>query len=152
VLLGALAKELGGKRAQRVAAAPKATPAAPVEIARRAEPAPQAGGAPVLSSYANQQRMWPILGRFAARLDEQLSAMDQAYSALDFPQLASLAHWLKGAGGTVGYHAFTEPARTLETCAKAGDGPGAEAALRELHHLGSRLEVPGEKQAAPAAA
>ncbi|MGB8435914.1 MAG: Hpt domain-containing protein, partial [Burkholderiales bacterium] len=59
---------------------------------------------------------------------------------------------LKGAGGTVGYHAFTEPARVLETCAKAGDGPGASAALRELHHLGSRLEVPGASQATPVAA
>jgi HPt (histidine-containing phosphotransfer) domain-containing protein len=96
--------------------------------------------------------MWPILGRFAARLDEQLKAMDEAYSALDFPQLASLAHWLKGAGGTVGYHAFTEPARTLEERAKAGDGPAAAAALRELHHLGSRLVVPGESQATSAAA
>jgi PAS domain S-box-containing protein len=159
VLLGAIAEKVGGKRVHdEPAAAPTAspTPAAsqpiPVEIAKRAEAAPRADDSPVLSSYANQQRMWPILGRFAARLDDQLKAMDQAYSALDFPELASLAHWLKGAGGTVGYHAFTEPARTLESCAKAGDGPGAAAALRELHHLGSRLEVPGEKQVAPAAA
>lgn len=164
VLLGALAEKLGGKRVQgepaaRQALAPQPTPVrpvaaqpTPVEVATRAAAASPAEGAPVLSSYASQQRMWPILGRFAARLDEQLTAMDQAYSALDFPNLAALAHWLKGAGGTVGYHAFTEPARTLEMCAKAGDGPGANAALRELHHLAERLEVPGEKEAAPAAA
>ena len=159
VLLGAIAEKVGGRRVHgEPAASPTTspTPAAsqpiPVEVAKRAEAAPRADDAPILSSYANQQRMWPILGRFAARLDDQLKAMDQAYSALDFPELASLAHWLKGAGGTVGYHAFTEPARTLESCAKAGDGPGAAAALRELHHLGSRLEVPGEKQVAPAAA
>ena len=96
--------------------------------------------------------MWPIMAKFAARLEEQLEAMDQAYSALDFPNLAALAHWLKGAGGTVGYHAFTEPARTLEMCAKAGDGPGADAALRELHHLAGRLVVPGQTHSAPAAA
>jgi len=164
VLLGALAEKLGGKRVHGEPAAPQplaSQPApirpttaqpTPVEAARRTATAASAEGAPVLSSYANQQRMWPILGRFAARLDEQLTAMDQAYSELDFPNLAALAHWLKGAGGTVGYHAFTEPARTLETCAKAGDGPGANAALRELHHLAERLEVPGEEQAAPAAA
>jgi CheY-like chemotaxis protein len=159
VLLGALAEKLGGKRVQgkpsapRIAAQlPTTQQATPVAVASRAEAATPTDAAPVLSSYANQQRMWPILGRFASRLDEQLNAMDEAYSALDFPQLASLAHWLKGAGGTVGYHAFTEPARVLETCAKAGDGPGASAALRELHHLGSRLEVPGANQATPAAA
>jgi PAS domain S-box-containing protein len=159
VLLGALAEKLGGRRvhgkpsAPRIAAQqPTTQQPTPVAVASRAEAATPADNAPVLSSYANQQRMWPILGRFAARLDEQLNAMDEAYSALDFPLLASLAHWLKGAGGTVGYHAFTEPARTLETCAKGGDGPGASAALRELHHLASRLEVPGARQATPAAA
>ncbi len=165
VLLGALAEKLGGKRvhgepvARRPAAPQSAAPKsaapvkpAPVAIAQRADTAPRASDAPVLSSYANQERMWSILGRFAARLDEQLAAMDQTYAALDFPALASLAHWLKGAGGTVGYHAFTDPARTLEDCAKAGDGPGAGAALRELHHLAGRLVVPGEKQAATAAA
>jgi CheY-like chemotaxis protein len=159
LLLGALAEKLGGKRVHGKPAAPRlaaqqpitAQPT-PVAVARRAEVTTPMESAPVLSSYANQQRMWPILGRFAARLDEQLKAMDEAYSALDFPQLASLAHWLKGAGGTVGYHAFTEPARTLEERAKAGDGPAAAAALRELHHLGSRLVVPGESQATSAAA
>jgi PAS domain S-box-containing protein len=159
VLLGALAEKLGGKRvhgepiaAQTAPVRPAGARPAPVEVASRAEPAHRAGDAPVVSSYANQQRMWSIMAKFAVRLAEQLEAMDQAYSALDFPNLAALAHWLKGAGGTVGYHAFTEPARTLETCAKAGDGPGADAALRELHHLAGRLVVPGQTQTAGAAA
>jgi len=164
VLLGALAEKLGGKRVEGERAAPRPAAPEPAPVPpRTAQPTPVAAaarahttvrtdGAPVLSSYASQQRMWPILGRFAARLTEQLEAMDQAYSALDFKELAALAHWLKGAGGTVGYHAFTEPARTLESCAKAGDGPGADAALRELHHLAARLVVPGEEQAASAAA
>jgi PAS domain S-box-containing protein len=154
VLLGALAEKLGGKRVHDDPAAPP--PVAPVRpLAAQSAPAEanhRGDGAPVVSSYANQQRMWPIMAKFAVRLDEQLEAMDQAYSALDFPNLAALAHWLKGAGGTVGYHAFTEPARTLEMCAKAGDGPGADAALRELHHLAGRLVVPGQAQAAGAAA
>jgi len=157
VLLGALAEKLGGRRVEGERAAPRSVASRPAPAAapapiRRAEPAVATDGAPIVSSYANQQRLWPAIGKFATRLDEQLGAMDQAYSALDFKELAALAHWLKGAGGTVGYHAFTEPARTLETCAKAGDGPGAAAALRELHHLGSRIEVPGGRQTAPAAA
>ena len=35
-------------------------------------------------------------------------------------ELASLAHWLKGSGGTVGYDDFTEPATELEAHAKNG--------------------------------
>ena len=159
VLLGVLAEKLGGRRMQGEPAPSRPAPArpavaqpTPVQVASRVEAATGPAGAPVVSSYANQQRMWPIMAKFAARLEEQLEAMDQAYSALDFPNLAALAHWLKGAGGTVGYHAFTEPARTLEMCAKAGDGPGADAALRELHHLAGRLVVPGQTHSAPAAA
>jgi hypothetical protein len=47
----------------------------------------------------------------------------------------------------VGYDAFTEPARTLEHCAKAGDGAGSRAALDELHGLAKRLVVPDEEAA-----
>jgi PAS domain S-box-containing protein len=170
VLLGALAEKLGGKRVPGPRSAPVPA-AAPASAPRQATPQPTAprpavsppaqasaaagsvapgpagrkvDGSPVVSSYANQPRMWPILGRFAARLQEQLLAMDRAYAADNFPELAGLAHWLKGAGGTVGYHAFTEPARTLETCAKGGDGQGAGTALRELRHLADRLVVPEE--------
>jgi HPt (histidine-containing phosphotransfer) domain-containing protein len=92
--------------------------------------------------------MVPIIRKFGARLDAQLAAMDAALAAGDLTELAALAHWLKGAGGTVGYHAFTEPARTLETEAKAGDGKAAGAALRELRHLAGRLVVPAAPPAA----
>jgi PAS domain S-box-containing protein len=177
VLLGALAEKLSGKRmrgprpaaspapakASRPAAAPQPVtprPAAsqPVRVQAAAESAASVAaggkvdGSPVVSSYASQSRMWPILGRFAARLQEQLLAMDRAYAGDDFPELAGLAHWLKGAGGTVGYHAFTEPARTLELCAKARDGQGAGSALRELRHLADRLVVPQEGHAPQAVA
>jgi len=160
VLLGALAEKLGGRRVAGEAARPlpvePAVPAAPAP--RPAAPAAAAAapatvdGAAVVSSYANQARMWPILRKFAGRLDGQLAAMDLALRGGDMKELAALAHWLKGAGGTVGYHAFTEPARTLEMAAKGGDADGASAALRELHHLGARLAVPSEGTAAQAAA
>ena len=34
-------------------------------------------------------------------------------------ELVSLAHWLKGAGGTLGYDDSTKPAEDLESFAKA---------------------------------
>ena len=45
--------------------------------------------------------------------------MSKAWSDRNFEELANLAHWLKGAGGTVGFDAFTEPALSLEQLAKA---------------------------------
>jgi HPt (histidine-containing phosphotransfer) domain-containing protein len=77
--------------------------------------------------------------------------MDAARNAGDFKELANLAHWLKGAGGTVGYDDFTAPARNLETFAKAGDGQGADAALREIRGLALRLVAPEEDDAQVAA-
>jgi PAS domain S-box-containing protein len=166
VLLGALAAAVGGKRAgdaparASAAAAPAARPPMPARAESRApapvmatDAAPAADeGAPIVSTYATHPRMWPILRKFAARLETQLAAMVEAHRAGDLQELAMLAHWLKGAGGTVGYAAFTEPSRRLEICARAGDAAGAAAALRELHHIAARLVLPDEAPAAQAAA
>ncbi len=60
-----------------------------------------------------------IIVEFAGRLNEKLIEMRQAASANDYAELARLAHWLKGSGGTAGFAAFTAPARELEQAAKS---------------------------------
>jgi HPt (histidine-containing phosphotransfer) domain-containing protein len=116
-------------------------------VAAAAAPAASDTG-PIVSRLANHPRLRSAARKFATRLDEQLAAMELELRAGKFPELAALAHWLKGAGGTVGYDAFTVPARTLESCAKAADGAGARAALDELHGLARRMVVPEEEAAA----
>ena len=148
VLLGALAEKLGGRRVQG-AAAPR--PAAPPPIPELRDVVASADGPPIVSRLANHPKLRPAVRKFASRLDEQLMAMDAARTAGDFEELAALAHWLKGAGGTVGYDDFTAPARNLETLAKAGDGHGADAALREIRGLAVRLVAPAEDDAQVAA-
>jgi HPt (histidine-containing phosphotransfer) domain-containing protein len=101
-----------------------------------------AGGPPVVSRFANHPRLRTAAYRFAARLGEQLDAMERAHAAGNFTELTALAHWLKGAGGTVGYDDFTAPARNLETLSKAGDAQGTRLALTELRGLEARLVVP----------
>ena len=54
------------------------------------------------------------------RLREKLDAMQTALSDHDFDQLAQLAHWLKGSGGTAGFHEFTDLAKELEQLAREG--------------------------------
>ena len=146
ILLGTLAEKLGVGRRVKAAA-----PAAPAERRRRrprcrcsrSGSTSDAGtGAPVVSRFANHPRLRTAAYRFAARLGEQLDAMDRAHAAGNFTELTALAHWLKGAGGTVGYDDFTAPARNLETLSKAGDAEGTRMALAELRGLEARLVVP----------
>jgi HPt (histidine-containing phosphotransfer) domain-containing protein len=142
VLLGALAEKLGGRRSTAAARPAAPAPAAPAPIPELREVVPSAGGPPVVSRLAKNPRLRTAVRRFASRLDEQLLAMEAAQTAGDLTELAALAHWLKGAGGTVGYDDFTAPARNLETFAKAGDARGAGAALREIRGFAERLVVP----------
>ena len=62
----------------------------------------------------------------------------------DFVEIAGLAHWLKGAGGTVGYDAFTEPAMKLEQAAKDGSTAETAAMLAEVRSLAARLVAPDD--------
>lgn len=97
---------------------------------------------PVRSRFANHPRLAPIVRKFAARLDEQLAHAVQALRAQDWAEVERLAHWLAGAAGTVGYDAFTEPARELEAAAKAGDAQAAEGWLQRVVGMAGRLEAP----------
>ncbi|HBP86952.1 MAG TPA: ATP-binding protein [Nitrospirales bacterium] len=80
-----------------------------------------------------------VISRFVGRLGEQLHAMDAAYANRDMEALAKLAHWLKGAGGTVGFDVLNTPAAELEAAAKKADLTAIERNLQQLHHLASRI-------------
>ena len=167
ILLGTLAEKLGVGKRVKAAPAPAAERAAPAPAPLTASipmpvleeridlgPAAGAGGPPVVSRFANHPRLRSAAARFAGRLGEQLDAMDRAHAGGNFVELTALAHWLKGAGGTVGYDDFTAPARDLETLSKAGDAQGSKATLAELRGLEARLVVPDDAgvQAARSAA
>lgn len=97
---------------------------------------------PLVSRLSTQNpRIRAIIEKFVERLDEQLGAMTQAWNDRDFDALANLAHWLKGAGGTVGFDAFTEPAAHLEQLAKAKSEAQIEDAIIVLRQLADRIVV-----------
>ncbi len=87
-------------------------------------------------------RFAAVVTSFAHRVEEQLQVMDEVFEANDFEQLADLAHWLKGSGGTVGFPAFTAPASQLETSAKSNDVDQITAILAELRALSARIQIP----------
>jgi signal transduction histidine kinase/CheY-like chemotaxis protein/HPt (histidine-containing phosphotransfer) domain-containing protein len=84
-----------------------------------------------------------IVAEFVERLHGRLAEMRNACAAGSFEELASSAHWLKGAGGTAGFDALTEPSKALESAARAGDARICESCLQILADLTSRIEVPG---------
>ncbi len=95
---------------------------------------------PLISRLAaNNPRFRPIVEKFVRRLEDQLDAMSKAWDERNFEELANLAHWLKGAGGTVGFDAFTEPAFGLEQLAKAQNTEEIEAAIAELRRIAGRI-------------
>jgi PAS domain S-box-containing protein len=116
------------------------------------EATPPAAEAPLVSRLAaNNPRFRPIVEKFVRRLTDQLDAMSKAWDERNFEELASLGHWLKGAGGTVGFDAFTEPAFALEQLAKARNEEEIEAAIVGLRRLAGRIEVASVADGRPAA-
>lgn len=110
---------------------------------------PRPSKGPLLySTLPTERRAYrEIVREFVSRLQEQLAAMQRAVEGHDLRTLASLAHWLKGAGGSVGFPAFTEPARRLETLVKNQRYDEIGAVVRELSELAQRISVPGEEPA-----
>jgi HPt (histidine-containing phosphotransfer) domain-containing protein len=80
------------------------------------------------------------VANFLIKLDGQLDAMQGALAVSDWDQLAKLAHWLKGTGGTVGFDCLTAPAARLETFAKAGDMQAATKTIHDLRRLVSSFD------------
>lgn len=144
-LLQVLADLLGGQRVSREAV--ETEPLSPPSP-HSSDPIPEQLAAletPIVSRLAANPRFHPIIEKFVTRLHEQLEAMATAWDNRDLAELASLSHWLKGAGGTVGFDDFTEPASNLEQLAKAalagGDETHIEDTIIELRQLASRVVI-----------
>ena len=87
---------------------------------------------------------------FGRTLPVKLAAMQSALDDGRLNDLADLAHWLKGAGGTVGFDVFFEPAREFERLARAGEPAELERVMRQIQALARRIVIP-HGEAAPAA-
>jgi HPt (histidine-containing phosphotransfer) domain-containing protein len=78
---------------------------------------------------------------FIARLDGRLSALRDAWSHRDVAQLAEIAPWIKGAGGTAGFDELTQPAAALEKSARQGLIDGIAPEIRRLEELRQRMQI-----------
>ncbi len=106
-------------------------------------PAPAAEPAPVFSTLPLEDAEFrEIVQEFVDVLQPRIASMQQALEKRDLTELARLAHWLKGAGGTAGFAVLTEPARRLEACVRDQQCDAIEAAVADLMALAKRIAMP----------
>jgi CheY-like chemotaxis protein len=126
----------------------------PMETPANATPPPRAPASaelPMLQSTLpiEDPDFLEIVQEFADRLQQQMAEMQKAWEHQELSELASLAHWLKGSGGTAGFNAFTSPAAKLEKLAKEKRLDEIAAALADVQDLGRRVARPEPRAAAP---
>ena len=80
-----------------------------------------------------------IVAEFMEKLDTNITKMKHACDDGDMNRLRELAHWLRGAAGTVGFGCFTEPATTLEDIVDRGIYGEVAGPLRTICELKGRL-------------
>jgi PAS domain S-box-containing protein len=83
-----------------------------------------------------------IVQEFVDRLQDQLGKMQEAWAQRELGELAKLAHWLKGSGGTAGFPMFTDPAASLEKFAREKRLDDISMALADVCDLGRRVTRP----------
>ncbi|MGE0535253.1 MAG: ATP-binding protein [Pirellulales bacterium] len=83
-----------------------------------------------------------IVASFRERLLEQLVAMRIAAAEQDLSRLRELAHWLKGAGGTVGFNILSVEAVKLMQCIDRQSSTEIGSILDELESTAARIAIP----------
>ncbi len=87
-----------------------------------------------------------IVVEFVNGLDQRLAELRQAFDRLDWDQLVTLAHRLKGAAGSYGYPEISRVCAALERSFRAHEANGFTDALAELNRLvdAARAGLPSE--------
>ena len=98
----------------------------------------------IRSSLPDTEAFRPLIAKFVNRLAGQIEKMESLFANQEFSELADLAHWLKGAAGTVGFNQFTNPAQELEQLAKQSKPEGMKALLSEIKQLHGSIELAGD--------
>ncbi len=94
---------------------------------------------PMVSRLSQHPKLRNVVQKFIGQFPAKQAAMDDALARQDWHALSLLAHWLKGAGGSVGFDDYFEPARELEYACKATDAAQAERWMAHIHRLSARM-------------
>ena len=97
---------------------------------------------PIYSTLPDEDDFRDIIVDFIPQVEAKLRMMDQAIGNESYNELAALAHWLKGAGGTCGFLDLHAPSLELENAAKAHDKEGCQMCLDLIVAVSQRIVVP----------
>ncbi len=84
---------------------------------------------------ADDPELRDIVEEFVETLDRRIDEIRQAYAQLDWAALRTLAHRLKGAGGSYGYPPLSSLAAEMEKNFAAHNAGAFQDWLRELEQL-----------------
>jgi len=79
----------------------------------------------------------PLIPKFLTNRKKEVVTMQAALAAQDYETVRTVAHGMKGAGGSYGFDRITDMAAVVEQAAKTGDASTIE---RDLPALGSYLD------------
>ncbi|TKB11845.1 Hpt domain-containing protein [Desulforhopalus sp. IMCC35007] len=97
---------------------------------------------PITSRLASHPQLKKVVFDFITKVPDEISKMETALASGDFLQLEHLAHWLKGAAGTVGFDDFTRPATELEESAKSSDSLKSSYIVEKIKIMVHNIEAP----------
>jgi PAS domain S-box-containing protein len=141
VLVGTLAKLLGGERLAPAASSAAVKTRVPPQADSPARP--MAG---IVSRLAEKPRLQPILRKFVESLRQRVAEMCGVEERADYKQIANFAHWLKGSAGSMGYDAFWKPAKDLELAALAADEALVRQLLADVRRMADAVVAPEVQQ------
>ncbi|HYO24309.1 MAG TPA: ATP-binding protein [Lacipirellulaceae bacterium] len=104
-------------------------------------PAPPEAGAIHSALPVDDAEIRELVAEFAATVPERIDSIERALATLDFDGIASMAHALKGAGGTAGFQCLTDISARIEKSAQQKHSEEIAAMLGELRGLNQRIVV-----------
>ena len=73
-----------------------------------------------------------IVQGFVESLGLKIIELHEAWRRRDLQEVARLAHWIRGSGGTVGFNDFAHPSATLQEVAQQGNLAEVERVIAEI--------------------
>lgn len=96
----------------------------------------------VFSALAGDPELRELVALFAQEMPQRIRRLAEAFDSGDSETVGRLAHQLKGAAGSYGFHQITPYAARLETAVKAGETKAhVRRALDDLVALCSRVRA-----------
>ena len=83
----------------------------------------------------------PLVPRFMANRKKEIVTMRQALTGNDFETVRSVAHGMKGVGGSYGFDRMTELAATIEQAAKSADPTTITHQLHTLERYVNDVQI-----------